>query len=91
MLFLYLFTLIFTAEVKKLRPCYSCVHYIPSKLGGKYDIGEYMGRCKKFADVQTNELDYIYAIKARVNETQCGAAGKFYELNIGAKPLDEYL
>jgi len=91
MLFRYLFTLLLAGDVKNFKPCYSCVHYVPSQFGGKYEIGEYMGRCRKFADGQTGEIDYLYALKARINETQCGIAGKFYTLNIDSTPFVEYL
>lgn len=65
----------------RIRPCYTCKHYLPSTVGGKYDIGSYLGKCSKFEFIEddTKELNYLYTIMARTYEHRCGKEGKYYE------------
>jgi hypothetical protein len=64
-----------------LKKCSNCKHFISTLYKGEYTIGNYYGKCVKFAkkDPITDEFDYIQAGEARMNELFCGNSGKFFE------------
>jgi len=66
-----------------MKICRTCAYYIPAVRGEKYEIGAYMGKCRKFGFVEpkTNELQYQSSVSARLNENQCGNKAKCYEKN----------
>ena len=80
----YFFSLFWVMSDAKMRSCHSCNHYIPGALGGRYETGKYLGYCQKFFEIHntTHEVEFIYALKARTNETMCGKIGKFYEPSV---------
>jgi hypothetical protein len=75
------------------NPCRTCKFFMPHSVGGKYEVGNYFGRCRKFGyiDVNTHEINYLFAHTARANEKRCGKEGKYYEENLDAPRTEEYL
>ena len=67
--------------VASLKTCRNCRFYLPSFVGGKYEIGDYFSKCKKFGYVNTNtsEIEYTYSVTARLEESQCGKKAKNHE------------
>jgi len=69
--------------ILSLKPklCKNCNFFMPEQLGGKYDVGDYFGKCRKFGflPVNSSEIEYVYSYKARFNENQCGKSAKFFE------------
>lgn len=61
--------------------CRNCRFYVPEHIGGKYDIGDYFGKCRKFGLINTNtsEIEYSYSLMARTNENQCGKGAKYHK------------
>jgi hypothetical protein len=59
---------------------------MPATLGGKHEIGNYFGRCRKFGyvEIKTLEINYSYAHFVRADENQCGKQGKYYEEDLDA-------
>jgi hypothetical protein len=76
----------------KIKPCNTCKYYIPSTCGGKYEIGDYFGKCRKFgySDWRTKEINYVYAALSRSDENRCGVSGKYYEKNENFTSRHEY-
>jgi len=75
------------------NPRHKCKYFMPHVVGGKYEVGNYFGRCRKFGyvDVNTHEIGYLFAHTARANEKRCGKDGKYYEENLDAPRTEEYL
>lgn len=75
------------------NPCHKCKFFMPHVVGGKYEVGNYFGRCRKFGyiDTKTHEIDHLFAHTARANEKRCGKGGKYYEENLDAPRTEEYL
>jgi len=67
--------------VASVKTCRNCRFYLPSILGGKYEIGDYFGKCKKFGFINSNtsEIEYSYSVLARSNDSQCGKKAKYHE------------
>ena len=65
----------------KFIVCNKCKHYIRPIYNEKYIIGNYLGKCSKFMeiDMENSELRYKYAVKARFYESNCGSKAKYYE------------
>lgn len=61
--------------------CRNCRFFIPERFAEKYEVGNYLGKCKKFGYVDTNtsEIEHTYSFIARSNEKQCGKAAKHHE------------
>jgi len=68
-----------------LKPCQNCIYYIKPFFNDKYEIGNYFGKCLKFANNHTQELDYKYALQVRINEKECGKDGKYFDSGM---PID---
>ena len=71
----------FITMVLAIRLCKNCQFYMPERLGGNYEIGNYLGKCRKFGFVDTNtsEIEYTYSYIARSNENQCGKTAKYHQ------------
>lgn len=86
--YIFYFTLfsIYAVYSVKPRSCKTCRFFLPGTLAGKYEIGNYFGRCRKFGyvDIKTLEINYSYAHFLRADENQCGKQGKHYEENLDA-------
>jgi len=76
----------------KQNPCYTCKFYSRSTMGGKYDIGSYFGKCRKFGvvETETNDVNYAYAVISRMDENRCGSSGKYYQKAENVSYEEEY-
>lgn len=70
--------------IKTKKPCINCIHYIKYKYYDPYDeIYETeikSGKCSRFGKqhLVTGEIEYDYALIARMNEDKCSKIGKYY-------------
>ena len=65
------------------KSCQHCMFYIKPFFNDKYEIGNYLGKCSKFIEMDsyTNQSHYKYALQVRANENECGQQGLYY--NVG--------
>ena len=82
-LFLLLISLPLIVSISKNTKliCSNCKNYIRPIYNEKFEIGNYLGKCSKFMEIDTltNELKFKYAVKARLYESDCGSSAKYYE------------
>jgi hypothetical protein len=64
----------------RYKSCQHCIFYIKPFFNDKYEIGNYLGKCTKFIEIDsyTNQSQYKYAIQVRENENECGEDGIYY-------------
>jgi hypothetical protein len=65
----------------QINKCRNCKHFISTLYKGEYYIGDYHGKCIKFAKKHplTGEFDYSPINEARNSELLCGKTGRFFE------------
>ena len=66
------------------KMCKNCIHFMPQTMKeGELPIGDYYGKCGKFAYKyligDEEDYDNKFAIYCRMNERLCGKGGKYYE------------
>ena len=58
--------------------CRNCKYFIPSFYGGKYELQEYYGECRKFIKTTNGEYEYEYAHVIRQQEDKCGENATYF-------------
>lgn len=70
--------------IKTKNPCVNCVNYIKYKYRNPYDeiydTNPILGNCRLFGkeNLVTGQIEYDNALLCRLNETQCGKKGKYF-------------
>ena len=70
--------------VKTKNPCINCINYIKYKYRNPYDeiydTNPILGTCRLFGkeNLVTGQLEYDKALLCRLDETQCGEKGKYF-------------
>jgi hypothetical protein len=72
---------------KDYKLCKNCKHFLPTLLGGKYDIGNHYGKCDLYGKINliTGEIEHEHALIARKYDDMCGINGTNFE------NLDDYI
>jgi hypothetical protein len=70
--------------IKTKNPCINCINYIKYKYSNPYDeiydTNPISGNCRLFGkeNLVTGQIEYDYALLCRIDETQCGKKGKYF-------------
>lgn len=73
-----------TNNYKSIKLCKNCRHFLPTMYGDRYDIGNHLGRCNLFGqmNVINGEIEHEYATLVRKCEDMCGInATRFEQTN----------
>ena len=61
--------------------CRDCKNFIPALYGGKFDVGNHLGRCSLYGKINliNGEVDHEYASIARSLNDMCGVNATYFE------------
>lgn len=58
--------------MNQVRPCRNCFYYVPGRYSGA-------GQCSRFIAYRgRGRIVYDFTVTARVDETKCGMAGRYF-------------